>query len=259
MVPMPSDSLKKARPSAVSATAGVILEKSGWNRKASPLPAPSSVRLRTHSTSNRMNSSGTSRRVTASIPFDTPNMMMPPVSASTTHCQASTVSGEETSAPNAAPATFGSIVEISPDNGLENVGVDPAGDLGIERHDQQRGGEAHPADRLPPPLPARRENFEAGHRVGPRRPAEHRLGDHHWQADQQGGGEIDQQEACAAVGSGERGEFPDVAQPDRRAEGRHQHAKRGGERVAMGFGHVSSGRQKGSLLGAPISRPRPGI
>ena len=29
MVPMPSDSLKKARPSAVSATAGVILEKSG--------------------------------------------------------------------------------------------------------------------------------------------------------------------------------------------------------------------------------------
>jgi hypothetical protein len=46
-------------------------------------------------------------------------MMMPPVKANTTHCQASTVSGDETSLPNAAPATFGSTVEISPDTALK--------------------------------------------------------------------------------------------------------------------------------------------
>ena len=66
-----------------------------------------------------MNSSGTSRRVTASIPFDTPNMMMPPVRASTTHCQASTVSGDETNLPKTAPATFGSTVDTSPDKALK--------------------------------------------------------------------------------------------------------------------------------------------
>ena len=66
-----------------------------------------------------MNSNGTSRRVTASIPFETPNMMMPPVTASTTHCQARTVSGDETSLPKAAPATFGSTVETSPDIALK--------------------------------------------------------------------------------------------------------------------------------------------
>ena len=113
------DSLKKANPSAVSTTAGVILAKSGLNRKVRPGPAPpGSVRLRTQSTSSRMNNSGIRRRATASMPLDTPSMMMLPVTPSTTHCQSSDDTGFETSAPKAAPAAFGSVVEISPDSAL---------------------------------------------------------------------------------------------------------------------------------------------
>jgi hypothetical protein len=114
MQPMPIESLKKARPSAVRTTAGVIFARSGLNRKLSPALAPGSVRLRAQSTSSRMKSSGINLRVTASMPLATPNMMMLPVTASTTHCQSSELSGLATSSANTAPATCRSVVAICP-------------------------------------------------------------------------------------------------------------------------------------------------
>ena len=114
MVPIPIESLKNDRPSAVSRTAGVIFERSGAKRKARPSAAAGRVRLRTQRTSSRMKSSGISLRVTASIPLETPSMMMLPVTPRTTHCQSREEKGSEISAPKALPATFGSVVAISP-------------------------------------------------------------------------------------------------------------------------------------------------
>ena len=114
MVPMPIDSLKNASPIAINATSAVILEKSGANRKASPCAAPGSIRLRTPSTSSRMNSTGINFLVTASMPLATPSSRMPPMNSSTPHCHSSDCSGSDTSAPNAAEVCAGSLLRMSP-------------------------------------------------------------------------------------------------------------------------------------------------
>ncbi|MNH30617.1 hypothetical protein D3C79_909230 [compost metagenome] len=111
---MPMESLKKASPMAVSTTPAVTLEKSGENRKFSPSLAPGRVRLRMPITSSRMKSTGISRLVTASIPFDTPISNMPPISASTSHCQSRLCKGSVMSELKAAPVTAGSVERISP-------------------------------------------------------------------------------------------------------------------------------------------------
>jgi len=100
MVPMPTLSLKNDSPIAASTTAGVIADQSGWNRKRSPSPAPGSVRLRMQTTTNSTNRIGNSRRVTRSIPLDTPAAMIAPTQPSTIHCRTSDIHGFVTSVVN---------------------------------------------------------------------------------------------------------------------------------------------------------------
>ena len=58
MVPMPTDSLKKANPIAANNTLALILLKSGWNKNFSASPALSNDRLNAHKISNSTNNSG---------------------------------------------------------------------------------------------------------------------------------------------------------------------------------------------------------
>jgi hypothetical protein len=156
-------------------------------------------------------------------------MMMLPVTPSTTHCQSNDESGFETSLPKTSAATLGSVVEISPE-------------IGVEGHDQQGGDKAHPADDFPPPLRTRRHLLEGGDGVCTRRAPQHGFDDHYRQTDQQRGQQIDQQEAGAAVHAGQRREFPDVAEAHGRAQCGEEYAKGAGKSVALGWRHVVSGK-----------------
>jgi len=61
-----------------------------------------------------MKSSGINRLVTASIPLETPISKIPPIRASTSHCQSRLCKGSVMSELKAAPVTAGSVERISP-------------------------------------------------------------------------------------------------------------------------------------------------
>jgi len=67
---------KNACPSASRITFGVILLKSGLNRKRKPSPAPSNVSDRIHKSKRRASNKGISILVYRSIPFLTPDKMI---------------------------------------------------------------------------------------------------------------------------------------------------------------------------------------
>ena len=84
---MQTDILKKESPKAARKTAGVILEKSGRNKKFTPAAAPERVRARRSHTKRRRNRTGRTVLATRSMPFWTPAMITVPTTASTAHCQ----------------------------------------------------------------------------------------------------------------------------------------------------------------------------
>ena len=81
MQPMPIESEKKAWPMATSSVRAVIFEKSGAKRNRSPSALPGISSERTASTTRTRNSSGISTLADRSIPFCTPQAMMPWVSS----------------------------------------------------------------------------------------------------------------------------------------------------------------------------------
>ena len=98
-------------------------------------------------------------------------------------------------------------------NGLEDVGKDPGRHFGVEGHDKEGGQHPHQGDQ-PPGLPLGGQLAEGGDGVGLAFAPQHDLRDHHRQADQQGGDDIDQQETGAAVFARQVGKLPDISQPD---------------------------------------------
>ena len=117
---------------------------------------------------------------------------------------------------------------------LEDVGEYPGRHFGVKRHDEE--GRRHPHGRdQPPGLPLGRQLDEPAHRIGFRLTPQHDLRDHHRQSHQQGGDDIDQQKAGAAILPGQIGKLPDVAKADRRAQGRGKHAEGAGKAIS-GFG-----------------------
>ncbi len=123
--------------------------------------------------------------------------------------------------------------------GLGHVGKHPGDDLGIERHDQERRRHACHADQ-PPRRAAGLQLAQRRDGIGARLAADGDLGHHERQADEQRREQVDQQKARATVSPGERGELPDVAQPDGGTQRGGEHAQAGGEGAAAG-GCVGAG------------------
>ncbi|MNJ52845.1 hypothetical protein D3C77_482020 [compost metagenome] len=86
-IPIPSDSEKKACPSATNADSGVSWEKSGLRKKDTPASAPGSVTARIIKTISRMTRLGISILLNFSIPPDIPRITTPPVMTRATNCQ----------------------------------------------------------------------------------------------------------------------------------------------------------------------------
>jgi len=87
MAPMPTLSLKNAKPNAAKITPIVIFEKSGLNKNESPSPAPGSVNDRISIITRRIKSRGIKTLVTRSIPLVTPAIIIVPITSKTNICQ----------------------------------------------------------------------------------------------------------------------------------------------------------------------------
>jgi len=111
---MPTDSLKKESPTAVSTVSQVTALQSGLKRNARPSLTLDRVRLRMLMMMRIPNSMGKRRLVIASIPRDTPARMIAATQASTTHCQISDCQGLLTRALKASPVTAGSVLFSPP-------------------------------------------------------------------------------------------------------------------------------------------------
>lgn len=117
-------------------------------------------------------------------------------------------------------------------DGLEDVGEHPARHVGVEGHDEHGGGQPSPAHHGPELL--------SGHHlaVGLDGVEAHPAADdvlHHHDGDAHQGHrqQVGQHEGRAAVGAGQVGELPDVAQADGRTYGGGESAQRGCECIAV--------------------------
>ena len=124
----------------------------------------------------------------------------------------------------------------APHDGLGDVGEDPARHVGIKTQDGDRARDAETAGDPPEAFRGQRPEGPVG--VGARRAPDEQFRYHERQPHHQRGKDIHEQEGRAPVLARQCGEFPDVAQPDRRAERRRQHAETGCKKIARGIRHV---------------------
>ena len=114
MVPIPMDSLKKARPKAVRMVIGPMTEKSGANKNVNPSFAPGKVSALISHIIIKTNNNGINVFVTLSIPFRTPSIITIPTIPRNRICHKIGAKGEARVSVNLASAISGVIPMKSP-------------------------------------------------------------------------------------------------------------------------------------------------
>ena len=221
IAPMPTERVKNAWPTASSSPSAVIGPT--WKRKRIASPKPGLQNELTTSRSRIAPSTGIRILVTRSMPLANAQGDDADGDRDEQGVEADLERpvGQEAAESVSQRLTLHVEAPERPAQALAEVVDGPAGDQGVVGEQDEAAGDAESPDRAPG---AAAHSVlggldEGADRTLPGTPPDHEFGHHDRQADQGDRDQVDEDEGAAVVGVGDVRELPDVAEPDRGADG----------------------------------------